>query len=53
MSRSKTLWEAECEQICADFQDGKLPFDTAVKDLVEKGWDEQDAMMELEAWAES
>lgn len=52
MSRSKTLWEAECDQICWDFQDGKLTFEAAVERLHDKGWERDDAAMELEAWTD-
>ena len=53
MSRSKQLWEAECAQICRDYQDGKLTLEQARDLLIDRGWTGYDATNELEAWAEA
>jgi hypothetical protein len=51
MSRSAQLWEAECERICEDFQNGKMSREAAIGRLHQLGWDTSDAAEELDEWA--
>lgn len=53
MSRSKELWQAECDRICEDYANGKLTYDEASILLKQHGWQPDDIDNELAEWAAS